>query len=90
MPLTRLMQILIIDSLIRFNLPLNRCRGQCYDGASGKHTGVCTQIQKKEPRAMYIHCMGHSLNLAVQNTCRSIQVMSAAFDVAIKNIQIQC
>lgn len=65
----------IIDSLIRFNLPLNRCRGQCYDGASnmsGKHTGVFTQIQKKEPRAMYIYCMGHSLNLAVQDTCRSI------------------
>lgn len=78
---------LIIDSLTRFNLPLNRCRGQCYDGAStmsGKHTGVCTQIQTKEPRAMYIHCMGHSLNLAVQDTCRSIQVMSAALDVVLE------
>ena len=50
----------IIDSLTRFYLPLNQC-GQCYDGASGKHTGVCTQIQMKEPRAMYIHCMGHNL-----------------------------
>ena len=28
--------------------------------------------------------MGHSLNLAVQDTCRSIQVMSAAFDVVLE------
>ena len=64
----------IIDSLTRFNLPLNRCHGQCYDGApnmSGKHAGVCTHILKKEPRAIYIHCMGHSLSLAVKDTCRS-------------------
>ena len=77
----------IIDSLTRFNLPLNRCRGQSYDGAStmsGHRTGVCTQIQKKEPRAMFIHCMGHSLNLAVQDTCRSIQVISAALDVVLE------
>ena len=78
---------IILDCLTRFNLPLNRCRGQCYDGASnmsGKHTGVSTQIQRKEPRAMNIHCMGHSLNLAVRDTCRSIQVMSAAFDVVLE------
>ena len=28
--------------------------------------------------------MGYSLNLAVQDTCRSIQVMSAAFDVVLE------
>ena len=78
---------LILDSLIRFNLPLSRCRGQYYDGASnmcGRHTGVATHIRGKEPRAMYIHCMAHSLNLAVQDTCRSIQVMSEAFDIVLE------
>lgn len=78
---------LILDSLVRFNLPLNRCRGQCYDGASnmcGRHTGVATQIRRKEPRAMYIHCMAHSLNLAIQDTCRSIQVMSEVFDIVLE------
>lgn len=47
----------IIDSLTRFNLPLNHCRGQCYDGAStmsGKHTGVCTQ---KERAQGYVHSL---------------------------------
>ena len=51
---------------------------------SGRHSGVATQVRAKEPRAMYIHCMAHSLNLAVQDTCRSIQVMSEAFDVVLE------
>ena len=78
---------LIMDSLVRFNLPLSRCRGQCYDGAgnmSGRCKGVATRIQSKESRAVYIHCMAHSLNLAIQDTCRSIQVMSEAFDVVLE------
>ena len=33
---------------------------------------------------MFIHCMGHSMNLAVQDTCRSIQVISAALDVVLE------
>ena len=78
---------IILDSLTRFNLPLNRCRGQCYDGAanmSGRRRGVATQIQKKEHRAMYIHCMGHCLNLAMQDTCRSIKMMSDVFDTVLE------
>lgn len=66
---------------------LSRCRGQCYDGAanmSGRRTGVATQIQLDEPRAIYLHCMGHSLNLAVQDTCRSIKIMSDTFDTILE------
>ena len=55
----------------QISLSLSRCYGQCYDRAvniSGKHSGVATQIQMEEPRALYLHCMGHSFNLAVQDT----------------------
>lgn len=37
------------DALIRFNLPLSDCRGQCYDGASvmaGSKSGVSSLISK--------------------------------------------
>ena len=37
----------IKDTLIRLNLPISDCRGQCYDGASnmsGCKNGVATQI----------------------------------------------
>ena len=46
---------LIKDVLLRSSLLLSRCRGQCYDGAanmSGRRSGVATQIQLEEPRAI--------------------------------------
>ena len=46
---------------------------------SGRRSGVATQIALEEPRAIYLHCMGHSLNLAVQDTCRCIKIMSDTF-----------
>ena len=82
----RLTIISIKDVLIHSSLSLSRCCGQCYDGAaniSGKRSGVATQIQMEEPRAIiYLHCMGHSLNLAVQDTCQSI--MSDTFDTVLE------
>jgi hypothetical protein len=49
---------------------------------SGKRSGVAAQIQMEEPRAIYLHCMGHSLNLAVQDTCQSF--MSDTFDTVLE------
>ena len=59
------------DTLLRMNIQLGDCRGQCYDGASsmsGSKTGVATQIAREEERALYLHCFGHSLNLAVADS----------------------
>lgn len=50
----------------------------------GRHTGVATQIQRVEPKALYIHYMAHSLNLAIQDTCQSIPVMSETFDIVLE------
>ena len=66
---------IIKDVLLRFQLPISKCRGQSYDGAaamSGKHTGVAARILKEESRALNTHCLAHSLNLAVQDTTRQI------------------
>ncbi len=52
--------------MVRMNLSINRFRGQCYDGANamkGSKGGVATKISELEPRAVYIHCNGYSLNL---------------------------
>ena len=41
----------IKDVLIRLGLCMNRCRGQCYDGAStmrGSKSGVATQLLREE------------------------------------------
>ena len=72
------------DCLLRLNLQWNRCRGQCYDGASvmaGHKNGVATQILAVEPRALYTHCYGHSLNLAMCDAMKKCKVCRDALDV---------
>ncbi|CAL9706094.1 unnamed protein product [Knipowitschia caucasica] len=61
---------LLQDALIRFSLPLNKCRGQCYDGASnvsGIRNGLQARVQTIEPRAQYTHCTAHVLNLVAHD-----------------------
>ena len=75
---------LLKDVILRFNLNIHRCRGQCYDGASnmsGRRTGVATQIASEESRAVYIHCYGHALNLAVGDTVKQIKMLRDALEV---------
>lgn len=48
--------------------------GQSYDGANvmkGQLNRVRTLIQKKVPRAIYIWCNVHQLNLVIVDTCSS-------------------
>ena len=69
----------IKDILIRLQLSLSQCRGQCYDGASnmlGKKSGAAKQIQECEPKALFTHCHGHSLALSVKNTTNHSKILS--------------
>jgi hypothetical protein len=46
----------IKDALLRMDLSISNCRGQCYDGASsmsGSRSGVATQLAILEPKALY-------------------------------------
>ena len=75
---------MIRDVILRLNLTLAKLRGQCYDGAasmSGIRNGVSTQILKEEPRAVYTHCYGHSLNLACNDTIKQSKVIKDALEV---------
>jgi len=63
------------DSMTRFglNIDSDKLRGQGYDGASnmsGKFIGVQALMKKKHPRAMYIHCFNHCLNLVLQDAAK--------------------
>ena len=78
---------IIRDVLLRLDLKLENCRGQCYDGASnmkGCWKGVATQILTEEPCAIYTHCYGHSLNLACQDAIRNIKVLQNTLSVAFE------
>ncbi len=73
--------------LIQIGLDLSSCRGQCYDGASnmsGSKNGVASQITRIEKRALYMHCYGHALNLAVGQTVKQSKICSEALEVAFE------
>ena len=75
---------IIKDVLCRCGLDLQDCRGQAYDGASnmsGRISGVQARISSEYPKAVYIHCFCHSLNLAVQDSSKSIISIRNALNV---------
>ena len=71
--------LLIKDALCRFGLDLHSCREQAYDEASnmsGHLSGVQARISTQYPKATYIHCFCHSLNLAMQDSSRHIEIFT--------------
>lgn len=47
----------------------------------GKRNGLKTLILKENPKAHYVHCYAHSLQLAVQDTVRQSDLMNSVFDL---------
>ena len=79
------------DVLIRCSLPLNKCRGQAYDGAmnmQGHRSGLGTQIQEEEPAAIKIHCLAHCINLCLQDVSRKCKVVRDALDLVFEIIKL--
>ena len=73
----------ITDVLLRLNLAVSKVRSQCYDGAatmSGAKSGVVTRLCAAEPRAVFTHCYGHSLNLACGDAIKRCKLMQDALD----------
>lgn len=51
---------------------VNNLCAQSYDGAASMqscYSGVKTLVQQKNPRAIYVWCFAHVLNLVVVDTC---------------------
>ena len=66
------------ESCRRMVLSLDNCRGQAYDGASnmaGHLNGVAARILKEAPKAHYVHCLAHSLNLCLQDCTSSCPII---------------
>ena len=77
----------IKDVFERFNFSFNKLRGQCYVGASamsGAKSGVARRILEIEPRALFTHCYGHSLNLAACDTMKQIKLLKDALGVSFE------
>ena len=63
---------LILPKLQQWGLDLLNCRGQGYDGASNMSSqarGVQGLIARRNPKAVYVHCNSHVLNLVLMKAC---------------------
>ncbi|CAG2255405.1 unnamed protein product [Mytilus edulis] len=66
----------IVNNLEKWGLPLQKLRGQGYDGASvmsGHVSGVQQCIREPSPDAPFVHCKSHNLNLVVTQSCKDVR-----------------
>ena len=62
----------ILSQLNTWQLPTSLLRGQSYDGAgsmSGSVRGAAARICADHPKALYVHCAAHRLNLCIMKCC---------------------
>ena len=69
-------------TLLHMTLNLSMCRGQSYDGTANMKK-VAKAIKEVEPKALYLHSYGHSLNLAVADTLKYVTPLSSTLDHCI-------
>lgn len=65
-------------------LNMTKLRGQGYDGAacmSGIYAGVQARILAKEPKAVYVHCAAHNLNLVLNDAVSDVSDVKHFFGV---------
>ena len=49
---------------------------------TGIKNGVATLIANEEQRAVFIHCYGHALNLAIGDAVKNSSILKDALDIA--------
>ncbi|XP_060074027.1 52 kDa repressor of the inhibitor of the protein kinase-like [Ylistrum balloti] len=65
--------IKIVEVLTENNIPVDKIRGQAYDGAaamSSEKVGCQARIKSVNQHALYTHCNGHVLNLSIAHACK--------------------
>nr|XP_054594826.1 zinc finger MYM-type protein 1-like isoform X2 [Nothobranchius furzeri]XP_054594921.1 zinc finger MYM-type protein 1-like isoform X2 [Nothobranchius furzeri]XP_054595126.1 zinc finger MYM-type protein 1-like isoform X2 [Nothobranchius furzeri] len=69
-----------LDKLKELDIPFEDCRGQSYDNGSnmrGKNKGVQARLLQENPRALFMPCVAHTLNLVVSDAANdSVDAMS--------------
>ena len=78
----------IVDVLRRLAIDISNLRGMCFDGASnmsGAIKGVQARLTELQPKAVFVHCLNHSLDLALVEEAKSVptigDVMTIVRDV---------
>ena len=67
---------LVKEVINKLQLELENIVGECFDGAnnrSGVNKGLSARMKECSPLAIYVHCYGHLLNLALQDTMTTVE-----------------
>ena len=73
----------ITETLQKWTLNIEKLRGLGFDGASvmsGANTGVQARLREIQPRATYVHCRSHQLNLVLVNSCQKVPAVRNLMD----------
>ena len=65
---------LVINQLVKFGLDFQNCRAQAYEnGANMKkeHKGVQAILSQSNPKALFLPCCNHNLNLVISDALKS-------------------
>lgn len=74
----------IINKLQELQLNIEDLRGQGYDNGAnmrGKHNGVQRRILNMNPRALYVPCAAHTLNLVICDAAKVNTETIASFSI---------
>lgn len=74
----------VLEKLKELALPVENIRGQGYDNGSnmrGKESGVQKRILNVNPRAFYVPCCSHTLNLVVNDAASCCIEVATFFDI---------
>ena len=78
----------ILAHLSRIGVDLQKLVGQGYNGAStvaGHVSGVQKRIREKYPRAIFVHCAAHCLNLVINDQSK-VPIVRSTCDIIRKTI----
>lgn len=74
------LESMILTRLEELGIPFEDCRGQSYDNGAnmkGKNKGVQARLLEKNPRALFVPCGAHTLNLVVCDAAKgSVDALS--------------
>ena len=65
---------LVLEQLVKFGLDFQNCRAQAYDNGAkmrGEHKGVQAILSQKNPKALFLPCCNHNLNLVITDAVKS-------------------
>lgn len=72
----------VLEKLKELGIPFENCRGQAYDNGAnmrGKKQGVQARLLQLNPRALFVPCGAHTMNLVIADAAKSSQDATGYF-----------